>query len=199
MIVEIIENAIIAQSNPYIKLTPQYIWDNTGNNMVRLGELMNVIPIIGTYIGRIPKTYAGYKTGEKLGHPTIGALFGREAVLGAASKHDPSISLKNVYTKNNLINRGIGSAATLGGAAIAGEVIDDNPLYLYEDPYIAAGLLSYAALYPIAAPAVSYKLGEWLGDKIPDEGSFYDKLKGTIENIQKERKRKKEEKEKEKK
>jgi len=65
--------------------------------MFRLEELMNLIPVVGTYAERIPKTYAGYETGEKLRHPTVGALFGREAVLGAASKHHQSISLKDVY------------------------------------------------------------------------------------------------------
>jgi len=147
-------------SAEYVK----YMWDNTGNVAERVGSLIGSLAP-GAGIGA--RAVGGYQAGLATGHPVVGAIFGREAALGAASNHIKDINVKDVYTKNNMINKAFFFGGTIGAAKHISMKETGSPTGLYDDlvpggAYTVAGGLAVAAA---ASPAVKYGLGKAFGSK----------------------------------
>ena len=100
----------------------------------------------------------GYQIGRETGHPIAGTLLGREAAIGAMSKHDKNISIGDVYTGANMRNKLIGGAipGIIAGTALAG------PLGAM------VGAASGAAI-GAAAPAIRYGVGKVFGSSKPNK------------------------------
>jgi len=171
MLVNLIEEAYLLHENEKKKSSIARKWDNTGNDSMRLSGIFELIPGHGATMGRIARLYSGLRAGEAVGHPNVGAL-GREAALGAVSKHNDNVSLSDVYTKNNMINRGMVSAGVLGSLFTAGEVMNNDPTAILDTDAgkFAAG---YALASPTIIPAISYGLGKVFGSKKPDYSDPY--------------------------
>jgi hypothetical protein len=108
---------------------------------------------------KIPGAIAsGYETGKRVGHPVAGAILGREAAIGATSKHDDKVSIGDVYTKKNILMR-TAEGAILGGTAGA---ISAGPVGA------AIGTLAGATISGAVKPAVGYGLGKIFGSTKPE-------------------------------
>ena len=137
-------------------------FDTTGNTAERIAGGISAIPGVGsTGIGLIPRAVANYQTGDALGHRVAGTLLGREAALGAASKHTPGISVGDVYTKNNMINKAIGGFGAMAGVMGTNHLIGDG------NPMVDAIGLTAPLTSMTIAPAMSYGLGKVFGSRKP--------------------------------
>ena len=141
-------------------------WDNTGNIAERIGGAINFFIPGG---GQGAKVIGGYQAGLATGHPVVGAFIGREAALGAASNHVDGINVKDVYTKNNMINKAAVLAGILGGAGTISSSLTGSPTELYDGvvPGGAYTLAGGTAAAVAATPAIKYGLGKALGSKQP--------------------------------
>lgn len=79
-----------------------------------ISDTLTMAPVISG-IGQMAQ---GYQVGKELNHKVAGTLLGAEAAAGAASKHDNTVSIGDVYTRRNMAKRGVQGAAI--GAGIAG-------------------------------------------------------------------------------
>lgn len=161
MLSKLIEEAYVLHENQKAK-TRAETWDNTGNTMERIAGLADVVPFGGSGL----RTVSGFQAGHEIGHPIAGALVGREGALGAASRHDKSIGIGDVYTKKNMLNHAIAAGAGLVGMAGAGELIHHNPEALFNTPEgaIAAGTVAAA---PLVTPGAKYLTGKIAGTNTP--------------------------------
>lgn len=151
----LIEESLTAQDT-------RKIFQNNGNNMELASAPLSAIPM-GSIAAVPMKMVAGYDVGSKVGHPIAGMLLGRDGAMGAASKHTKGMSIRDVYTPRNLINK---SAAGLAGAA---SIIGTN--HLIGDGNEAMDIIGagIGASMPAFAPAVSYGMGKLLGSKRPGQ------------------------------
>lgn len=137
---------------------------NRANNMERIGGAANIIPGPVSMIGIPAHMYAGYQAGNGLGHPVAGTLLGRDGAAGAVSKYDKNLRLKDVYTKNNMINKAVGGAAA--GALTGAVLASDGDLSTGEALGGAVlGAPAGAAISATVAPAIGYGLGKVFGRK----------------------------------
>ena len=166
MLVNLIEEAYLLHENEKKRSETVERWDNTGNAAMRVAAGTDLMPGNTLIPDFALKTIGGYQAGKAIGHPVAGTLLGREAALGAASKHNDNISIGDVYSNNNMINRGLAAAGTLGGMAIGSEILYDDPTAIYDTDAgkIAGGIVATSPLY---VPAISYGLGKVFGSKDP--------------------------------
>ena len=103
--------------------------------------------------------HAGYKAGSEMGHPVVGTLLGQEGAAGARSGWDPSVGIGDVYTKGNMLKRGLQGTA-LGG--ILGGLTGDPEMAAMT----AAGLGTATAGL---TPGLGYGLGKVFGSSTPSK------------------------------
>jgi len=176
MLVNLIEEAYLLHENEKKRSEVVEKWDNTGNNAMRASSSLEFIPHVGGFFGKLARLYGGYQAGNAMGHPVVGKLFGREAALGAASNHVNGIKLSDVYSKNNMINRGLVGLGMVGGILTAGESLYDNPVSLL-DTSKGKALATIAVASPTITPAISYGLGKAFGSKKPEFAPISQKSK----------------------
>lgn len=95
----------------------------------------------------------GYQAGEHAGHPVVGAMLGRNAAIGAMSKHDKNVSIGDVYTKKNVASKATQGA--IGGAVLGG--------MLGGPAGAAIGATANGIAAGAIAPAAGYGLGKVFG------------------------------------
>jgi len=166
MLVNLIEEAYLLHENEKKKSETVERWDNKGNTAMRVAAGLNTIPLAGGYLGAGAQMVGGYQAGKAIGHPVAGTLLGREAALGAASNYNDNVSLKDAYTKNNMINRGLLAAGALGGLTLGSEFVLHDPTAIY-DSGIGKTAAGIAATSPLIAPAMGYGLGKVFGSRNP--------------------------------
>ncbi len=126
----------------------------------RGGDVLGAIPDPTGLINAGGNMYAGYQAGSELGHPAAGLILGQEGAAGARSKHDDSVSVGDVYTKENVLKRALQggvTGATAGMVAGAGggpEVMGAGAL---------GGALGGAVMGAGGVPGIRYGLGKLFG------------------------------------
>ena len=120
---------------------------------VRGGDLITPIPIIGGP-GVI---HAGYTAGREMGHPRVGLFLGSEGAAGAKSKYDQTISIGDVYTRKNILKRGLQGGLGMTAYSMMNEL--DDPSYKAQ-MILNMGLGSATVL-----PGLKYGLGKLFGKK----------------------------------
>lgn len=166
------------------------IFNNHGNTAERIAAPLAAIPIIGGLGSQGALTVGGYQVGSKIGHPIAGALLGKDGAVGAASKNVKGLSIKDVYTPKNILNKGLLAAGVIGGAYAGDELGDaitrsayDNAspetqnqlphLKDYDHKFMGNDTLGdiqkigvgSALLLPATAPALRYGAGKLFGKK----------------------------------
>ena len=104
-------NIIEERSANYTSDSMKQAFNNTGNKTERIAGGL-------PYVGPVAGAVAGYRVSNAAGgdHPITGIAIGREGVMGAASNNVNNINVKDVYTKRNLVTKGI-MGAIAGGLA----------------------------------------------------------------------------------
>ena len=119
--------------------------------------MMSGLPLINTIGGM----HAGYKAGKEMGHPIAGLLLRQEGAAGARSKWDPSTSIGDVYTGENMAKRAgqYGMGTLMGGLAAGG---------MHEPAALVATTAAGGLIGAATGPAIGYGLGKLFGSKTPD-------------------------------
>lgn len=100
------------------------IFNNHGNNAERIAAPLAAVPIIGGLAATGAQSVGGYQVGSKIGHPVAGVFLGRDGAVGAASKNVKGLSVKDVYTPKNILNKSLLAAGAIGGM-YAGDELGD--------------------------------------------------------------------------
>ena len=126
-------------------------------SQVRGGDIAS--PVTAVLPINVGAMHAGYKAGSEMGHPIAGTFLGQEGAAGARSGWDPSVGIGDVYTKGNMLKRGLQGTA-LGG--ILGG--------LTGDPETAALLAATGGAASTAlTPGLGYGLGKVFGSNMPSK------------------------------
>ena len=141
-------------------------FNNRGNVAERVGAALNTVPITGMITAPVSNMVAGYQVGKDVGHPVVGTIGGREAAIGAASKNVSGLSIKDVYTPKNMLNKALIGAGAIGGLYAVDELMapedhtfmgDDN---LGKVQKVNTGVIGAGVA---AAPAIRYGFGKVFG------------------------------------
>ena len=141
-------------------------FNNRGNVAERVGAALNTVPFASTITSPISNMVAGYQVGKDVGHPVVGVLGGREAPIGAASNNVSGLSIKDVYTPKNILNKALIGAGTIGGLYAADELLapEDHTFMgdsaLGDSQRLSAGLIGATVA---TMPAVRYGFGKVFG------------------------------------
>lgn len=108
-------------------------FNNRGNVAERVGAALNTVPITNIVTAPVSNMVAGYQVGKDVGHPVVGAIGGREAAIGAASKNVSGLSIKDVYTPKNMLNKALIGAGAIGGLYAGDELTDAMSRSIYND------------------------------------------------------------------
>lgn len=166
------------------------IFNNHGNNAERIAAPLAAIPIIGGLAANGAQSVGGYQVGSKIGHPVAGIFLGRDGAVGAASKNVKGLSIKDVYTPKNILNKSLIAAGAIGGMYAGDELGDaitrsayDNALPEaqnqitdlkdYDHKFMGNDALGdiqkiavgSSLLIPTATPALRYGAGKLFGKK----------------------------------
>lgn len=170
------------------------IFNNHGNNAERISAPLAAIPIIGGLAANGAQSVGGYQVGSKIGHPVAGVFLGRDGAVGAASKNVKGLSIKDVYTPKNILNKSLIAAGAIGGMYAGDELGDaitrsayDNALPEaqtqmtdlkdYDHKFMGNDALGdiqkiavgSSLLIPTTTPALRYGAGKLFGKKITNK------------------------------
>ena len=108
-------------------------FNNRGNVAERIAAPASAIPLVGGIPSGISQAIGGYQVGSKIGHPIAGAVLGRDGAVGAASKNVKGLSVKDVYTPKNILNKSLLAAGAIGGLYAGDELTDAMSRSIYND------------------------------------------------------------------
>ena len=141
-------------------------FNNRGNVAERVGAALNTVPITGMITAPVSNMVAGYQVGKDVGHPVVGTIGGRDAAIGAASKNVSGLSVKDVYTPKNMLNKALLGAGAIGGLYAGDELIapEDHTFMgdsaLGDSQRLSAGIIGATVA---TMPAVRYGFGKVFG------------------------------------
>ena len=132
------------------------VFNNTGNKT----ELVsNFLPMP---VGSVIDSVAGYRVGDKVGHPVAGIIVGRDGAMGAASNNINGISVGDVYTPKNM-------AIKAAPGAISGAVVGGM---LGGPAGALGGAVAGGIARPIIEPGLNYGLGTLFGKRLQNANRY---------------------------
>ena len=141
-------------------------FNNRGNVAERVGAALNTVPITNIVTAPVSNMVAGYQVGKDVGHPVVGTIGGREAAIGAASKNVSGLSIKDVYTPKNMLNKALIGAGAIGGLYAVDELMaPEDHTFMGDDDLgktqkVNTGVIGATVA---AMPAVRYGFGKVFG------------------------------------
>ena len=141
-------------------------FNNRGNVAERVGAALNTVPITNIVTSPISRGVAGYQVGKDVGHPVVGVLGGRDAAIGAASNNISGLSVKDVYTPKNILNKALIGAGAIGGLYAVDELMaPEDHTFMGDDTLgkvqkVNAGVIGAGVA---ATPAIGYGFGKVFG------------------------------------
>ena len=141
-------------------------FNNRGNVAERVGAALDTVPFASTITSPISNMVAGYQVGKDVGHPVVGTIGGREAAIGAASKNVSGLSIKDVYTPKNMLNKALIGAGAIGGLYAVDELMaPEDHTFMGDDTLGKVQKVNTGVIGAGVAtmPAVRYGFGKVFG------------------------------------